>query len=239
MSDDQVSTNLETILSGEAPQEPIEPVVEEAAQVETPEEPPAEPEVEAPVEPAAAEPAPQTVPLAVMMEERKRRQELEAQIAELNAPKQDALPDVFENPEGFTAQIEARLNQHAENQKAVLSERFARNKHGNEVVDAAFQAAQASGVLDSFRGKDDAWGDLVSWHRSQVALNEIGGDIDAYKAKIRAEIEAELNANQAVEQAKQMAAKAAPSMANVTGTGGTAQAPVWNGPKSLDSILGG
>jgi hypothetical protein len=206
---------------------------------ETPETP-IEAAVEAPVE-AAPEPAKAEthVPLAALQEARAENRTLKERLNELdqikamlaaqNAPK---MPDVFENPEGFAGAMLQRVQQVEANTIAEISERMARSSAGDQVVDAALDAAQAAGVVDQFRGRKDPWGDLVKWHKSQRALAEIGDDPAAYAERVREQIRQEFAA-----QRQSGPIPAAPSLAGQPNLGARA-APAWTGPTPLDDILG-
>ncbi len=227
-----MSEDLEEIFDGKEP-EPKEPeakaeeVVEPTPEVEPEAEPEVEPEVVA---------TPETVPLAAHLEERGKRQALEAQLKEANKPAPEPTPDVFEDPEGFSKAIEGRLAAMESNMALNLSEKFARSNHGNETVDKAWAAAEAAGVLPQFAQQQDAYGALVDWHKTQQVREEIGNDPAAYKAKLEADLRKEIQAELATKQARDMAGKPAPSMADVTGSGGSPKS-TWGGPTPLDKAF--
>ena len=77
---------------------------------------------------------------------------------------------------------------------------------------------------------------VEQFNKHRVA-QEIGSDPDAYKAKLEAELRGKIEAELVAKQARDAAGKFAPSMANVTGTGGGPKAN-WAGPASLSSVLG-
>lgn len=228
-----------------------EPIVEE-----TP-EPVAEEPVQEVQEPVAEEPAPepepepQTVPLAALQEQRGENKELKAalaalqsEVAQMRQPKQ-AQPQVpdFVDPEG-AAYFQQHMSQMQAHFAAELSEAKARVSYGSEAIDQAFEAAQAAGIIDQFKGQADPWGSLGKWHKgvleqekAQNLLKETGGDLEAYKAKIKAEVMAEIQANQVAENVAQAASAKAPSLASEPNLGSRA-APQWSGPMSLDDILG-
>lgn len=192
--------------------------------------------VEAAPEPVKAE---THVPLAALQEVRAENRTLKARLDELDqikamiaAQNQPKMPDVFENPEGFTGAVMQRIQRVEANAIAEISERMARSAAGDQTVDAALEAAQSAGVVDQFRGRKDPWGDLVKWHKGQRALAEIGDDPAAYAERVRAQI------MQEVASARQSAPiPAAPSLAGQPNLGARV-APTWNGPTSLDDILG-
>lgn len=240
MSDEQ---SLDQLLSDETPEIEIEaetPEVEEPAEVAEQPEPEKAPEPEQPEK--QPEPQQQMVPLAALQQEREKTRSINERLAQLEAHltqrQQAKLPDMFEQPEAYQQAMQRMLAEREANIVAEMSERFARTQHGDDVVDAAFEAAQAAGVVDQFRGRRDAWGDLVKWHKSQKVISEIGDDPDAWRARERERIRQELQAELTAESVKQAAAKAAPSLAGQSNLG-SRQAPAWGGPTPLDDILKG
>ena len=210
-----------------------------------------EPEPEAIAEPVAEtppEPTPepeQTVPLAALHEERNKSRnlrdtipELQRQIAQLqevvsrSQPAPEPIDPIME-PEKFQAAINSQVAAQVSNLYLDLSERAARQQFGDDAINAALEAAQATGAIDQFRGKRDAWGDLAKWHKSQQALATIGDDPAAYAARVETEMRQKILA----EMAAQSVNKPAPSLAGATNLGNRA-APVWQGPTPLEDILG-
>ena len=212
-----------------------EPVIEEATpEPEAAPEPEQEPEqAQEPAPEPAKEPETPMVPLAALQEVRRELQEMKASLPQPEPPK---VPDVFDDPQGFTGHVEKQMLAMQANFAAEKSEMMARVRHGDQVVDAALAAAQQANVVDQFKGKQDPWGELTNWHKSQLVQAEIGDDPAAYKERLRAEIMEEVKAELVAEQAKAVAASAAPSMAGVTGTGGGPKA-TWAGPTPLDKLL--
>ena len=131
--------------------EPIPAKAEESAQ---------KPEQSASTEPAPVEPAPQPeavvvepkapepgyAPITALLEERDKRKAVEAELAHYRAQQAQAqqqvqIPDRYEDPEGYEAYQEARVQQVILNQALNTSERFARKEYGPETVEAAKQWA--------------------------------------------------------------------------------------------------
>jgi hypothetical protein len=169
--------------------------------VETPEPVAAEP---APVaEPAAApEPAPAPTaeakpdippghaPITALLDEREKRKELERQLQELQrqqtAPK---APDPDEDPDAFNAYRIDQAQTAVLNARLDMSEELAREKHGNETVDAArdwalsrFQNNPA--FRDEVLAQRNPWGYAVQQFQRHSALDKLGDatDIDAFLA---------------------------------------------------------
>lgn len=228
---DQATSLSQAIDGVQEPETPaVEPETTEAPQeaeqaTTTPSEPAPEPEPKA--EPPAEKP--DMVPVAVVQELRRELRELK-QAAQ---PKQQ-VPD-FIDPEGMQF-VGQRMAEMQANHAAELSEVKARMQFGSDKVDAAFKAAESAGILDNFKGIADPWGSLTRWHQQQTVLQEVGDDPAAYKSKLEAEIRAKVEAEMVAKQAAKVAGTPAPSLANVTGTGGGART-TWNGPTPLDRVI--
>lgn len=238
-----MTTDLEQIISGDVPDESTEPTPEPVeAQAEP--EPVSEQEPVTQPEPVS-EPEPQEDPLqrelggikAALVEARSELRELkQAQ------PKPEArpAPDMFEDPEGYQKHQAMTAQQMQQNLRLDMSEEMARQAHGDDVVDAAFEALKAAGdqaTFQSLMAQRSPYNALVDWHKQQKVVLEIGSDPDAWIAAKEAEITARVKAEMVAEQAKAEAAKPAPSMANLTGIGGGPKGN-WTGPTPLDEIVG-
>ena len=119
------------------------PVEEKPALELTPEqevkEPVAPQPVAEPVTPPEAKPEPGYVPINVVLDEREKRQKLEAEMAQYRAqqqPQQKA-PDRWEDPEGFDAYRDQKVQAAIYEQNLRFSERMATVEHGAEVVKQA------------------------------------------------------------------------------------------------------
>ncbi|NQY15631.1 MAG: hypothetical protein HRT81_17530 [Henriciella sp.] len=230
-------SDLEQIVNGEQPVP--EPAPEAVVEPVTP-EPTPEPEPTPTAEPKR-EAEPHMVPVGVVSELRQSNRELQQRLEQLTQaltprPEAPKMPDVLENPQGFEEHLQTQFRVMTANFQADLSESNARAKHGDEVVNAAFEAAKATGQVANFAGGKDPWGRLVQWHKGEQVRQEIGDDPAAYRSKLEAELRATIQAEMVAEQAKAKAAQAAPSMANVTGSTGGAM-PTWAGPTPLDEAV--
>lgn len=156
------------------------------------------------------------VPLSELIQERKKfkgqisdleRRAIEADAKakafETFAPRQQQpqrqpvqAPDPFTEPEKFAAFVEWRAEQQVFTDRLHRSEERARDKHGDDLVNEALEAAKQAGHVDrgTFVQQDPRhpWGALVKWHQEQKALAAIGPDPDAYRKKLEAEIRAEI-----------------------------------------------
>jgi hypothetical protein len=205
-SEEGVSPAVEPVTNAEADtfERVPEPEPEPVAQ--------AEPEPAAAAEPAEAEPeeAPgRMVAARVMLEERKRRQRLEGEAAELRRqleearkppaappegqPQQPTWVNPAEDPQGFLVRtqevmISERLN---------ISEMITRKEVGDEVVERATaefkQAAQQDpGLYQRLYTQQNPYGWVVKEMERRRLANEIGDDPAAYRERLRKEIEAEV-----------------------------------------------
>lgn len=210
--------------------------------------PETETQAQALTEPAPVEQQPQApdpnanrqVPLSELMAERKKRQEIERLHMEAEArakayehmqqrqpqpqyqpqPQAEPPPDFFTDPEAAFNHRLQTVQHHYTNMMLNQSEIMARDKFGDELVDAALKAAQAAGAAHTFMDKPHPWGELVKWHKRQQTLQVVGDDPEAYRKKVEEEVRqkvlAELKAGGA---SGQPAPKFPGSLANATGQG--------------------
>lgn len=236
-------SDLNQIL-GETPEPEVVPQ-EDVAQEEPKTE---EPQVEEPKAEAVEEKSsdPKDIPYSVFKSTRDdykaQLDEARAEIARMrteNRPKPapETVPDMFEEPEKFQQYMSRQLNNVRQSTIADVSEAMAIEAYGQEEVEAAFEAMKAAGEVQRFIQSRHPYGDMVKWHRQQKVFQEIGDDPDAYRARIVEETRKQVQAEIAAQQAKDMAQKAAPSMANVNGSGGQRD-PGWQGPTPLDKLIG-
>lgn len=226
-------SDLEQVVDGVEPEqvaaEVVEPteVVEQVAEPETPEEPEAkEPEQK----------TDQTVPLAALLEVRQQLQELKS----LAAPKEQPVPapDVFEDPEGYQKHMRGVVEQTSINQKLEMSRFMAERDFGKEQVDAMFEYFnQHPEQSRQFLSSPSPFHAGMDFFNQQRVATEIGNDPAAYREKLEAEIRTKLEAEMVAKQARDAGGKFAPSLADVTGTGGGPRT-TWTGPAPLDSVLG-
>ena len=136
------------------------------------------------------------VRLRVIAEENSRR--YQAQIDDMHRrfnaaqnPPQPP-PDVFLDPEGAFSHLERKFAHQMEQQRLNFSEGRARDKHGEEIVTAATNAALQMGVAQHFSKAQDPYAALIQWHKSQQSLAEIGPDPEAYKKSLREKMRLEV-----------------------------------------------
>lgn len=214
--------------------------------------------------PAASEPPAETqadagpmVPRKALEDERKKRQEFERRLQEFERQQQpppqqqhrqqpqqpQERPDPFVDPDGYEAwvvnQAITRANEIAEvrviDRELNRSERSARKTHGDEVVDAALQAAIQAGLASKFIREDDAYEAIVNWHRDyQIAINP---------QSFREQIEAEILAKHGITPNAQAAppANKAPvprSLGQTVSARPRDERGRFSGPPSLEDLIG-
>lgn len=174
----------------------VEEPKEEPAPLELTEEAPQEPvQAEQPVEPTPepeARPEPQHVPITAMLDERDKRKALEQELAQLRAMQQQqqpqAVPDVFEDPDGFAAYQDQKINELLYQQNLRWSERTATIEHGTETVSQAKEWAVARCDQDPYfnakvAASPDPIGFAVSeWKREQIASQVTPEDLTQFQA---------------------------------------------------------
>ncbi len=207
-----------------------------------------------PAVPPTAKPDPAHVPVAALQEERRRRQELERQLAEatrqpppkpVDPPKR---PELFEDPDAYRADLERTFDDRLANERLNWSELQARQVHGTEVVDKAFQAfgeivQKNPALYQQVMGSQHPWDAVVQVVRKIEALNEIGDPMtfaQRKEAELRQRLRAEWDAEQASKAPPPPAAAplALPTaLGSVPSVAPRSSAPAWNGPTSLANVF--
>lgn len=226
-----------------------EPEKEEPAVA--PEKPEAKAEPEKPTQPefSERERAFQTA----MMEERRKRQELERSIKEREQNAASLNPDgtpktFWDNPEEMLARFEARVQSQAISTRLSTAEQIARSRYGNQEFDA--KVGKFAEVMQSTPGLYQQW--LASPDPAEFAYNTgklhmdlaEAGNIEALKAKIEKEAREKVEREYAERQAKEKeeADRQRAELASLPGTlsdarGAPQHRAEWTGPTSLDDIL--
>jgi hypothetical protein len=146
--------------------------------------------------------------LAELREERRSRQALERKLEELTGPK--AAPPtpfnqrVFEDPEPtITGVVDAKLSpiqMEVQNLRSDFAFQVAELRHGDAFKEAYREwfgrvSDQAKPDPDTYwkiMGNPNPGEALMAWHNGNRIQTEIGGDLEAYRDKVRAEILAEM-----------------------------------------------
>lgn len=248
---------IEDIFNGSLDAEPeaSAPVIEQppVEPVETP-EPVAEeprPEPEQPqVEPQQEEP--RHVPLATFLDQRdemkrwkQEAEQLRQQVAQRQQPQTQA-PDPLDDPDGFRQSILQEVDQHKVQVRFEVSDRIARQQHGDETVEsagawAAERARNDPSFAVAYMQQNHPIDWIVQQHKRDQMMSDIGTDPDEYVRRRAAElgfIQAPAPNAAPVVVTQQPVAQPAPprSLAAAPGAGGAAAVPT--GPTAaLDSVF--
>ena len=209
----------------EAPEPVVEPIVEEPVAIEpSPFVPP--------VVPAAPEPG--HIPVAALMDERDKRKAVEEQLRALQAQIQpQQVPDPIEDPEGALAYQASLTQQAVLNSKLDISEDLARDKHGDETVDAAKNWAlqkfsQSPAYQAEVLRQRNPYAFVVKEYQKEQTLQKLGtpDDIDGYLAWKAAQAQIQQQAATVVEPPPTMPTR---SIASATSAGGVQHAAAGPG----------
>lgn len=254
-----------------------EPVAAPPEPVETGEKPDAQPTAERPRDeagrfapkagapdtgppPEAKQDAPQSVPIAAVLEERKKRQALERQLQELQArmtappappqmPHQPAEPDIpiedlmFSAPDKFVERVQAPLRKQVADMQLLVGEMIARQQPDYaaaeqavfEMLDADPQAkAQVAAFVQANPMQAPQW--VLHKGRELLAQKQWGPVIQQYGSP-EAFIAAQ-RPSQPAPVAQPSAPPAPPASLASIRSAGPRTAPAWSGPTPLRNILG-
>ncbi len=253
----------------EAPPEKVEPLSrprradgtfktkEEIAAEKAPKEPEAkteEPAKEVVAEPKAAAPAtkqeldPQVKAfLAAAQDERRKRQDLERQLAEIQKRLPQAEPEkketFWDNPEGFFQKQSQALEEQRLSMKLEAAELIARSKYpdfGEMLPKFEELVRTVPGLMHQWVNSANPGEFAYQTAKNHMQLAD-AGSIDALRTQIekevRVKIEAETRAKN--EDKAKEAAKLPTSLSSVKGAAASQQTQEWTGPTSLDDVLEG
>jgi len=255
---DEQLTSLDDALG-----EPTEAVEAQAAPVEEVTTEPAEtPAVEA--EPESSPPEESWTKTAVLDERHKRQEleqqlneakqmmaQYEGYLKGLNPqqPAEQAKPDFWTDPEAAiaatTESLKQEFSQEVEQIKrtqrdqmltaseSMVAQNFEDFPEVKAHVEALIKTNPAVIQQQMALNPNHPWLAVYQFGKKDMALQTVG-DIDAYKASVRAEVEAELKAE--MEASNEKAGKVPTSLVNQSSKG-SVKAGDWAGPTSLDSIL--
>jgi hypothetical protein len=170
-------------------EEPSEAPAEETPLELTEEAPPAP--AETPAEPAQPEarPEPQNVPITALLDERDKRKALETELAQFRAQQQpQQAPDMFEDPDGYAAYQDRKVQAALYDTNLRWSERVATVEHGAETVGQAKEWGLARCDADPYfnakvAASPDPVGFVVSeWKREQVASQVTPEELTQFQA---------------------------------------------------------
>lgn len=144
------------------------------------------------------------VPLSELIEERRARQGIEKQMQELIAtmragqpkPEPTQEPQIWDDPRAFVhAEINPILQQ--QHQAIMYNARMAAEaRFGEDSVKAAeaeFNRLVAEGQMhpaerDRINDSPNPFAEAVKWHKRQSVVSEVGDDLTAYNAKLKAQL---------------------------------------------------
>lgn len=189
-----------------------------------------------------------SVPIAALLDEREKRKALEARLRNIEAAQQRGreapqMPDPVTDPDGYSRfvrgmhqQQQAAAQQAAREAMFTMSEVYARDKHGDDVVSAAEEAFQAAVAENPALGHElgrqkHPYDWVVQWHKQQQFAQAVGSDPTAYKERIRQELMAEMG----LKPGAKPKAPRAPSLADETSVTGPkpGQAPAMTPLRDL------
>lgn len=239
MADEAVTdfkpTSLDEVISPPgAPVEPDKPVEEakpeDTGVAETPQEEPA-------VEPdKGAPPAPETVPIAAVLDERRKRQRVEARLDELERKQsEEKRPDPIEDPDGAAKFDRENTDQQIRNLRVELSQQMMRQAHDDyDQMEAVFVDAVAKNpaLIGEFNSSPNPAEYAYSQGKRLSQVNVMGDDPAAY---IKQEIEKGIAA--ALAGAKPETPKAPIPRSLAESPSATVAPSTWSGPQSIDNIL--
>lgn len=210
------------------PAEPKEPVAEPKAELKT--EPQIQPKAEPKHDPV--QPPPGFTPTAALVEERRKRQELEARLKQFEQPPKP-VPNKDEDLPGYVDHRLNEVSQDAHNRFLNAVEASARNRYSDYDDKRAFflEAAQSNPHLLVMCNQAADPAEFV--YRESIKMQRLqpyNGDLAKFEADLRTSIEKELREKIAKEQTPVI-----PKSLNDTPS--PIQTAAYQGPPALGSIL--
>ncbi len=201
------------------------------------------------VTPEASKPADdkRQVPIAALKDERRKRQELERKLADLEGqvkaysqtvrpseptPRPNPEDLFYKDPVGF-------VNQRVAQERLAISEELVRSQHDDydDVIQAFVEASRsAPHLVAQMQGNQNPARFAYQAGKAYLQARKCGS-IDEMRTKIRAELKAEVLEEVKRESAKHAAEAVQPSLANARGVG-TSPKPQWQGPTPMKQLLG-
>lgn len=154
------------------------------------------------------------VPYAALKEEREARKALQSRVEQLTnimlqgqrqqpqkQEEQQPEPEIWDDPTAFIRSQLSPVQNELQQTREFYSQREAVREHGAETVEAAYNALaeamqqgdqSAQALYRKARQSMDPFGEIVTWHKRNEILSEIGPDPKAYEARLRAQILEEL-----------------------------------------------
>jgi len=218
-----------------------EPDVIEEGVVEAPE--PVAEEVDAALEPepqnikSAVRPEPGFVPFAAVLDERDKRKALEARLASMQPePAAQEVPDMFDNPEGYTEYLQNQMEGRLYQQTLTLSERFARQQHGDELTNKALEWGRSRADADPIfneqvrRSADPVGFAVTEFNKEQIYSTVKPDELEKFRAWQEAQA--------AVQQPTKEQPPTPKTISSLPSAGGVAHVPTGPGA-AFDSTFEG
>ncbi|MEM8615485.1 MAG: hypothetical protein AAGF20_00975 [Pseudomonadota bacterium] len=252
--------SLDDILAdgGQEPVAELQEVVEPTPEPQTP-EPEASTEAEPQAEPEPSDDEPKGWQYAAYKDEKTKRQEMERKaeeaerraaeferrVREYEAQQEQAQQaQIQQDPQLMAQHVNQSVEQARFHARLDASEIGARSMHGDEAVDAAFQALQAANdpsAYGAIMGTKHPWDAMVKWHKKQETLSKLGDDPDAYiNEQVQARVADELAKMNGLPPAGQTPAvdpSKMPTDLSQNRSVGARTGSNWSGPASLEDIL--
>lgn len=167
---------------------------------------------------------------------RAREQQMQAQLAQYQQPKQSI--DPIDDPQGFQASVQEQIAQAQFQTRLEMSELIARQNHGEETWQATNQWLHTNPqMVQQLQQSQDPCGEAVRAFKRHQAMQEIGDDPQAYRERVEAEVRERLEAEM-TQQAPQVPSQPMPANFASSRNAGKRKGPEWSGPTSLDAALG-
>lgn len=170
-----------------------------------------------------------------MLDERRKRQELEAKLAE-----KEEKPDFWDDPEARLAEVESRFEQKLTAERLNISEAFAREKYPDfqEKLDEFAAICQEQPELFQRMIQQSNPAEYAYKTASTFKRMKEFSSPDEFEAKIRTELEASIRAeyDKKLEDELKKRSTLPGSLADARATGGNAGA-TWAGPTTLNDIF--
>lgn len=132
---------------------------------------------------------------AAVLDERRKRQELERKLAELEAKKEEPKrPDVFEDPDGAFSHLEQQFNQKLLNERISLSRAMMEERHADYAEKEQVFIEMTKDSPELVRKMQEHPFPAKFAYEQATKHQEFKQmqDIDAYKAKMREEVKVEI-----------------------------------------------
>ena len=251
-------TDLETLLDS--------PAGEPQATPDTPAQAEAPPQAETGVDDSAAPPAdakPEDAPeqwtKQAVLDERRKRQELEKKLKDFEArfaappqpakqPEPEAQPDWWGSPEQAAQALQQQMELKVFETRVAMSERLVKQEHADyDEVSSLFaeRAKQDPRLIDELMKHPFPAEFAYSVGQQIKLMDEIGTDPAAYRARLKAELIAEIGGQQQQPPPQQARQASSPAVPRSLARDVSAQPRLPNGkfasldqPASLDDIFG-